>query len=576
MDCTVCTLCHVAVLSSVLVSADSCSRENNTLLPEPPAPVVPAEPEQPGGNDTPHSGATIEGHVLSTYGRPLANAVVSDGIQVVTTNADGYYSIESTKATGCVFVSVPSGYEAECRKNIPQFFAILTQPAEIAETHDFSLKPVDQTYYSIIIQADQHLAGRTDDISQLAASAIPDMNATADSLRAAGRRVYSLSLGDVSWEQFWTANDFGLTDAVEKLSMVNCPIFYTIGNHDNSPYISDDWLSSAIFRENIAPDYYSFNIGSVHYVVLDNVVYLNPGATGTTMGERTYERRLTDTQLKWLSRDLAMVSPETPLVVCAHVPFYSDPTIFDGAAISHRNMAGMEALETILEPYSDVTLFSGHYHRNYTVESPFRSGLREHCVASLCGTLWWTARPGYTKRHLCTDGTPGGYGLLEVDGDAISYRYKGIGQTIEKQFTVYDLNTVNIDEASVTRTSMKKYVSEYAGQYYRPAPTDDILVNIYNYGPGWSITVEENGHELPVERVRTKDPLHILVYECQRLSHGAIPTATSTFTTQMSSHFFRTHASSAATTLTVTVTDPEGRRYGETVSRPKAFTINMQ
>lgn len=576
MDCLGCSFCRVVALVFVMASFDSCSPESNPLQPEPPAPVVPDEPESPGQGENPVPTATLTGRVLSADGTPLVNVVVSDGVEVVTTDADGNYSIESSKATGCVFVSVPSGYEAQCRGNLPQFFATLTAAPDVAETHDFVLRPVDQKQYTVIVQADQHLARRTDDLAQFTGTAAPDMNAAIDSLRSLGRRVYSLSLGDAGWEQFWTANNFDLTDAVAMLGRIDCPIFYTIGNHDNSPYIPDDWLSSAIFRENIAPDYYSFNIGEVHYVVLDNVVYNNIGATETTMGDRTYERRLTDAQFEWLARDLARVPHDTPLVVCAHVPFYSDPVIIDGTQVSHRNMLGMDRLEDILAPYADVTLFSGHYHRNYTAESPFRRGLTEHCVASVCGSLWWTARSGYTKKHLCTDGTPGGYGLLDVDGSHMAYRYKGIGLPVDSQFIVYDLNTTNIDEATVTNTSMKKYVSEYAGAYYRPAPTDDILVNVYNYGPGWTITVCEEGRELTVTRVRTKDPLHILAYECQRLSHGATPTATSTFITQESSHFFRAHAGSSTSTITVEVTDPQGRRYTQIVRRPKAFTINMQ
>ncbi|MDE7115955.1 MAG: calcineurin-like phosphoesterase C-terminal domain-containing protein, partial [Muribaculaceae bacterium] len=352
--------------------------------------------------------------------------------------------------------------------------------------------------------------------------------------RDSGRNVYSISLGDSGWEQFWAANSFGLTDAVDCLGAIDCPTFHTIGNHDNNPYISDDWGSSEIFRKNVAPSYYSFNIGDVHFVILDNIIYNNPGATSSTMGERTYDRALTDRQLAWLREDLTAVSDKSaPLVICGHVPFYADPRLSGQTATTTRNMLNMDDLEDIIRPFSNVTLFSGHYHRNYTVASPYLDGVTEHNVASLSGSLWWTAKSGYSDNHICTDGSPGGYGILRVDNSTLDYSYKGAGFDESYQFRVYDLNTVRIDEDKVSgKTKYKNLVRDYADVYYYGSTSDEILVNVFSWQPGWDIRIEEEGVILPVTRVRTKDPLHILSYECQRLSHNAVPSQTSTLLTQ--------------------------------------------
>lgn len=54
-----------------------------------------------------------------------------------------------------------------------------------------------------------------------------------------------------------------------------CPVFNVIGNHDNDPKVVGDYFTELPFKQHIAPTYYSFNIGDVHYIVLDNDQYDN-------------------------------------------------------------------------------------------------------------------------------------------------------------------------------------------------------------------------------------------------------------------------------------------------------------
>ncbi len=556
----------------------SCGR-NNTILPQPPVdiPDSPVAPVNPDSVIEPDDGATIVGHVTSEDGKAVRDVAVSDGHIVALTNEKGEYRMKSDKSTGYVFVSIPGGYTVKTDGSVPRFYSFTTRKAGECETHDFSLVPVDDTSYAVVIHADQHLAGRTEDVAQFHEGFIPDVNGTITRYCAMGRRVYSISLGDVSWEQFWYANNFTLSDAARCFDGIDCPVFHAIGNHDNDPYISDDWRSAWLFRERLAPTYYSFNIGRVHYVILDNVVYNNPGASAGTMGDRSYDRALTRGQLDWLAEDLATLPDKsTPLVVCAHVPFYKEPTLSGQTQVTRRNMIDMEELEGLLSGFTDVTLFSGHYHRNFAVESPFIKGMRERNVASVSGSLWWTGRSGYAGNHLCTDGSPGGYGVLEVDGTQLRYHYKGIGYEPECQFRVYDLNEVVIDRNSVTNSKYKDKVVEYADAYGKSVKDNEVLINVFAWSPGWQIEVTENGNPLEVTRVRAKDPLHILSYECQRLSHGALPTTTSTLMTQYSTHFFKARASASNSSLRVTVTDEYGRRYIQTVSRPVKFHVSMR
>ena len=59
---------------------------------------------------------------VTCEGKGIANAVVSDGVEVVKTSDNGEYSFLSKKKYGYVFISIPSGYEAAIIGNQPQFF----------------------------------------------------------------------------------------------------------------------------------------------------------------------------------------------------------------------------------------------------------------------------------------------------------------------------------------------------------------------------------------------------------------------------------------------------------------------
>ena len=95
------------------------------------------------GPQDPAAGS-LTGRIASDDGTPLAGVVVSDGVRVTQTDAEGMYALNSDKELGYVFVSIPSGYMAAVDATaIPQFFAYTAKPAEESERHDFTLTPVE-------------------------------------------------------------------------------------------------------------------------------------------------------------------------------------------------------------------------------------------------------------------------------------------------------------------------------------------------------------------------------------------------------------------------------------------------
>jgi hypothetical protein len=516
-------------------------------------------------------GMTLKG-VIYCDGEGVAGVVVSDGVEVTVTDSEGIYYLPSAKENGFVFISLPGNYEIATSDNIPQFFVRLAGGTTV-EQHDFSLVHADNSKHVILPMADWHLANRNDDLTQFSNGFLPDVNSTISSYTSAGTKVYGVPLGDMTWDAYWYENNFRLENYLTEMKKINCQMFNIMGNHDNDPYVSADIGAEKPFRDLIGPTYYSFNLGSVHYIVLDNIQYINSGGSPGVIGERNYNDVVVSAQMSWLAKDLAAVSDKsTPLVIFMHAPLYANPTLDgSGGQINSLAMNNGSTFLSLIDDFSEAHVVTGHTHINYTVET---GTVMEHNTAAVCATWWWTGKTGYANNHICKDGSPGGYGIWEVDGRNIRWYYKSCSKPGSYQFRTYDLNTVHITAAAFAPNSTDEALAAYADVYASPNPVNDVLINVWGYDSGWTIDVKEGEASLTVERVTAKDPLHIISYEAKRLNVGAVPT--SSFVTGNTSHMFRVRASSATSTLDIAVTDRFGNVYSETMTRPKEFTWSMQ
>ncbi|MBD0824931.1 calcineurin-like phosphoesterase C-terminal domain-containing protein [Aestuariibaculum marinum] len=518
-------------------------------------------------------GKNIKG-VVYCNGKGISNVTVSDGYEVTTTDAEGRYYLSSLKTTGFVFISVPGNYEVSNVGSAPQFFKRVSNSTESVEQKDFSLLEVNNENHVVLSLADWHLANRNNDLEQFTTKVLPDINETVEKYTATGTKVYALTLGDLTWEYYWESNNFGLNDYVPYMNKINAPVFNLIGNHDNDPFKTSDWDAEARYKEIIGPTYYSFNLGKVHYVVLDSIEYINSGATETSMGSRNYNERLTNDQLEWLKKDLATITDKnTPIVLAMHTPLYKLPTLdSQGNDVNKIDLANGSTLINILSDFSEVHVLSGHTHINSTVtEQP---NIIDHNTAAICATWWWTGKNGYANNHVCKDGSPGGYGIWKMNGKDIKWVYKGIGYEEDYQFRTYDVNSIHITAAKYAPNSTDALLADYAGEYSSPSSNNEVLINVWKYDSQWTIEVTENNQLLPVSRVKEKDPLHIISYEAFRLNAGATPT--SSFVTGKTPHLFKVTASAPDSTLEIKVTDRFGNVYTETMERPKALTVDMR
>lgn len=517
-------------------------------------------------------GMTVKGVVYSD-GKGVPGVVVSDGYEVTVTDEKGIYYLPSLKKIGFIFISIPGNFEVINEGKAPQFFKRLSNNTSTVEQKDFSLIKTNNENHVVIPLADWHLANRNNDLDQFTGKVLPDINAAIDQYSADGTKVYALTLGDMTWDTYWYNNDFGLNEYLPYMNMLNSPVFNVMGNHDNDPYYSEDWEAENKYREVIGPTYYSFNLGKVHYVVLDTVEYINSGGTVGTVGDRNYNTVITSDQIAWLKKDLAAITDKsTPIIVAMHTPLYKRPSLdANGNQVNSYALDNGGTLVDSLKDFSTVHVLSGHTHINYRIDD--EANLMEHNTAAICATWWWTGRNGYAGNHICKDGSPGGYSIWQMNGKDVQWRYKSIGYEEGYQFRSYDLNEVHITASEFAPNTTEETLVPYAEPYSQKNVNNEVLINVWGYDSQWKIEVTENNNKLDISRVNTKDPLHIISYDALRLNVGATPTGA--FVTNDTAHLFKVTASAPDTTLEIKVTDRFGNMYTETMVRPKAFSLDM-
>lgn len=525
----------------------------------------PSPDPKPQEEVEPEDGSTVYGKVFCN-GQGIKSVVVTDGYEVVVTNEHGVYQLPSAKKNAMVWISIPSGYRPQNIGIQSLFYKYLLKDASTPERVDFELfEDGDQTNHKMLFFGDIHLAARTGDRKQFE-TFTKEVETYLKS--RSGEKIYAITLGDMTWDQYWYSNNYSFQNYLNDINgnIKSLTVFHTMGNHDHdmktsvdgtsSGWNEVDWDCAAAYRRNLGPNYYSFNIGKVHYISLDNIYCKN--TTGGGDKDRHYEDAVSDYALAWLRKDLEHVNKSTRIVVTMHAPFTNQ----DGSLLLNNAIF----LQNCFVGFSKVLFVTGHTHRMSTTE--YR-GIVEHNSGAVCATWWWTGYYNSTL-NVATDGAPGGYRIMDFIGSDCNSYYKAVGRDEKYQFRSYDRNSICIDPSGVTYSSQYQDCLRSAGDYGTPSTANEVILNVWDWNKDWKVEVSENGRALTVTNFSGYDPIFHLTYNNYRYNKTANPS----FAAYKTNHLFRVTASSATSTLEIKVTDDEGRVYSETMIRPKSFTID--
>ncbi len=408
---------------------------------------------------------------ISCAGKGIANVSVSDGFSVTRTDTKGNYVLEAHCDARFVFFSLPSGYEIPNEQGIARYYLPLSK--EYKQQADFTLSRCvqDDTKHTFIVWADTQIE-HTEDAHKLLTISAPDAREHIRSFK--NKNVFGIGCGDLVWDHFELFADYR-----KAVGITGIPFWQVIGNHDMDLDTRTDDDSQRSFEAQFGPSYYSFNKGKVHYVVLDDVFFIGTG--------RRYIGYLTETQLKWLEKDLRYVPQGSTVVVALHIPTNTGDRRRNKRKEDEMSnvVNNRKALYDLLQPYK-VQIVSGHTHWNEVWEE---SNITEHNLGTVCGA-WWSG-------SVCGDGTPNGFGVFEVDGDHISWYYKATGYEKQHQIRLYQPGA-DKERAEAVIANIWNHDWQWTVEWFEDGKAQGAMTPYTGYDP--SAVALYLGDDLPLSR----------------------------------------------------------------------------
>ena len=518
---------------------------------------------------------TIFGRVLCE-GKPLSGVAVSDGVHIVKSDSLGRYAIASSKFQNTVFVITPSGYEPACRKRIlPRFWALLRKKRDVAEQHDFHLVERDQSRHRMLVMSNLFLHNANDDLLQFKRYTIPTARKIAGEV-GDSVALYTLLLGDISYCPRWYSNEFDVGDAVSLIASLRYPtMLYTVmGDQDNDGSVPGmgltDYKAERQYVYSCGPKYYSFNIGEVHYIVLDNTVFRNEPGSGKypaeIVGKRNYDRFVTSEQLAWLRKDLALVEDKSrPVVVCMHHTTFSS-TSKGRLSKRYTKPEQVDSLTSCFAGFENVHFITSGSSNRRVSRSAELPNIVEHSVASTSGDRWKTGYNGFEQIN--SGGVTAGFEVFDIEGRKIEWRHRTEGGG-SLPFRSYDMASVgeyyreSVDIQNLLREYPKTFINYNSTSFNRY-----IYVNWWGFEKGAKLEIFENDKPLRVRQIYHADPLYVATAVAIALKHSRNKPR---FSRNNCTHMFRAIRTSPNSTIRVRATDPFGQVHEEVFVGKKEF-----
>lgn len=255
--------------------------------------------------------------------KTLAAVAVSDGLNVVKTDANGFFSLPGHEKQHFIFITTPSGYKTDNRHYIPI--------DGDNRSYDFGL----QTMPGRIEKDGSHRFIHIADTEIFNTKGHDDWVKSARDYAANEKVAFIVHTGDICYEN-------GLKEHIKLMNTanMNCPMFYCVGNHD---LVKGDY-GEQLFESLYGPVFYSFDMGNTHYIV-----------TPMLGGDHRPSYTKKDVYL-WLKNDLAHVAKGKSIVVFNH----------DLLTTKDEFVYGISETEKIdLNAHNLKAWVYGHWHINY-------------------------------------------------------------------------------------------------------------------------------------------------------------------------------------------------------------------
>ncbi len=390
------------------------------------------DPVEPLAQGTTVSGVVFEdrdGTGLASASNPgLAGVLVSNGRDVAVTDAGGRYALPlPDEAT--IFVVKPAGFmpPVDPATNLPRFYRHhqpMGSPAALNLAFE-GLAPTGPAPASVDFPLKRQDEPRAFDVVMVT-DPQPETEAEVDFIREdliealdGTKARFGLTAGDIMFD------DLSLYPRLNAIiGAIGLPWWNIGGNHDLNFEAPDRKYSRETYKRFFGPSYYAFYYGNALFLMLDDVNYLGFDPA-KPRGAGKYEGRLDDAQLAFV-RNVLMHTPDDKLVVAVmHIPIRT----YLGAE-PWQNLVNKDAFFKLLEGRKHAVSFSGHTHtteHHYFAAADGWNGdepHHHHVLTALSGS-WWSGP--FDHRGVASadsrDGTPNGFHILSIDGNAYATRF---------------------------------------------------------------------------------------------------------------------------------------------------------
>jgi hypothetical protein len=360
----------------------------------------------------------------------IAGIKVSNGRDIVTTDAEGRYQLQVSD-DAIIFLIKPRGWMSPLNSNnLPQFFYIhkpTGSPADfkfagVAPTGplpasiDFPLTRHDEpNVFKALLFGDPQPRNITE-VEYIAHDVVEQI--VAEEAHGAS---FGVTLGDIAFDDLATFEPLN-----QAIALIGIPWYNVIGNHDLNFDAPNDQLSDETFERVYGPAYYSFDHGPAHFLVLDDVEW-----HGAHAGEKAhYHGGFGARQIEFIRNDLAMIPKDQLVVLMMHIPL--------------TEVEDRQSLYRLIEQRPATVSISAHTHymehRLIGAEDGWQGAERHHHIVNVtvCGS-WWRGQPDERgiPHATMSDGGPNGYSIMEFDGNKYSLEFRAAGRPALHQMNVY-------------------------------------------------------------------------------------------------------------------------------------------
>lgn len=252
---------------------------------------------------------------------------------------------------------------------------------------------------------------------------------------------FGITLGDIVFDDLAV-----MEPLVQLIGLIGIPWYYVLGNHDINFDAAHDHHSDETWERIFGPNYYSFNHGPTHFIVLDNVVWTGKENAAKETPPRAngyYRAGLGRKQLDWLKANLAQVPTNQLVVLMMHIPI--------------TEIAEKAELYQIIaqRPYALSVAAHTHFqeHRFITQADGWPKAEPHHHVINVtaCGS-WWQGAPDNrgVPHTTMRDGAPHGYSVFTFDGSQYKIEFRAARRPPTHQMNLIAPDAVRMGDLGAT------------------------------------------------------------------------------------------------------------------------------